>query len=65
MVKLMLPKVKSSFPKRHVEEILAEEEDELDVPQNGLGEPQHESEGVVAKQPEEARAKSLCPKRFM
>ena len=51
MVKLMLPEVKSSFPKKHVEEILAEEEDELDVPQN---EPQHESEGVVAKQPEDA-----------
>ena len=60
MVKLMLPKVKSSFPKRHVEEILAE--DELDLPQNGLDEPQHESEGVVAKQPEEARAKAFVLK---
>eukprot|EP00435_Cladocopium_sp_Y103_P016594 s2147_g4.t1 len=63
MVKLMLPEVRSSFPKRHVEEILAGEEDELDVPQQDLAVPEHGSEGVVAAQPdEEARAKALVQK---
>lgn len=55
MVKFMLPEVKEKFPSKHVEEILAQEEDEVDGPQ-------HELEGVPELSLEKNRATALIRK---
>ena len=55
MVKYMLSEVKEKFPSKHVEEILAQEEDQVD-------QPQHELEGVPEVSLEKNRATALIRK---
>eukprot|EP00435_Cladocopium_sp_Y103_P025552 s3203_g6.t1 len=55
MVKYMISEVKEKFPSKHVEEILAQEEDEVD-------QPQHELEGVPELSVEKNRAVALVRK---